>query len=175
MSFRQVEDCGAGFVKKLVKIGKALPKEYSIDRLVEDKDRFTEEEFIALHQQFSELEVSQLATPEEKAILAPLVEFFFDNNNIPVLVYPKFTPILPQEDAALLSEEDAVARTLYEFSLKGVSDEKLGKFYNLGFSICENFYLSKEDCLYNLNNIGYHEVFGFRIIDFGLSEELAGY
>lgn len=172
MSFRQVEDYGTEYVKKVVKIGRAIsPKILTIEDLEARKAQFTEEEYFALHQQFKEWDSFQLATLREKSILAPLVEVFFDKNNVPVLVYPKFTPIMSVEEAELINEEDSIARLLYEFSLKGADDGELERFYRAGCDFCEVCYLSEEDCLYNLSNIGYHKTFGFRIIDFGLSKE----
>lgn len=162
----------SGFIQKTIDIGWKIPRIESIDELKEHESDFTKEEYLALYQSFFEKEVWENSSWEEKQVLAPLVNFFYDNNNCPVLVFPKFIPLATEQQAYTIEDDDCFGELYGALVLNGVDDGEIGDFIENIVQVCENYDLNEEDILYNLSSLGWNSVFGARVIDFGLSNEI---
>ena len=60
----------------------------------------------------------------------------------------------------------------YRLSQKGMTDNEIGDFIEKVLQFCEDYDMNENDTLLNLNNLGWNPVFGARIIDYGLSNEM---
>ena len=157
MSVRRIKPYksnNSGFIQKVIEIGRKIPKMYSTEDLEKHESDFTKEEYLALYQSFFEKEIWDNSSWGEKQVLAPLVDFFYDDNNCPVLVFPRFKPLATEQEA---------------FSIE---DDDIGNFIENIIQVCEEYDLNEEDILYNLSNLGWNATFGARIVDFGLNNEI---
>ena len=53
-----------------------------------------------------------------------------------------------------------------------MTDESIGIFLNNVINFCYKYDLNEEDIILNFSNIGWNKIFGTRIIDFGLTNEI---
>jgi len=123
----------------------------------------------AIIQQYNELYVFGEATPEEREILAPQVKVVHSLFNIPDIYYPKFYPLLNEEEVWSLSEKDLGIRMGQRLQWFGISFNQYKNFVEKVSYLCEEFDLREDDILLNPSNLGYHPVLGLRIIDYGLT------
>lgn len=175
MSVRRIKPYksnNSGFIQKVIEIGRKIPKMYSTEDLEKHESDFTKEEYLALYQSFFEKEVWDNSSWGEKQVLAPLVDFFYDDNNCPVLVFPRFKPLATEQEAFSIEDDDCFGELYGSLVLNGVEDEDIGSFIENIIQVCEEYDLNEEDILYNLSNLGWNATFGARIVDFGLNNEI---
>lgn len=160
------------YITKKVEMDRLIPFCYDINDLENIKDVLTDKEYIALYQQFTEMRLYDEADWRERESLAPLIDVYYDKNNCPVLVFPYFTP-LQSEAEAQVTEDDAVIDVLRRIATQlGVDDETLGYILTGITDFCYAHELDESEMLLNLNNLGYNEHFGIRVIDYGMTTEL---
>ena len=53
-----------------------------------------------------------------------------------------------------------------------MTDEAIGSFLNNIINFCYKYDLNEDDILLNFSNLGWNKVFGVRIVDFGLTNEV---
>ena len=123
----------------------------------------------AIIQQYNELYIFGEATPEEREILAPQVKVVHSLFNIPDIYYPKFYPLLNEDEVWSLSEKDLGIRIGQRLQWFGISFNQYKNFVEKVSYLCEEFDLREDDILLNPSNLGYHPVLGLRIIDYGLT------
>lgn len=126
----------------------------------------------AIIQQYNEIYIYNAANATEKNILAPQVKIqssFFD---LPSITYPKFQPLIQEEEVWNLNEDNMLVYLGIRLQWFGINYSQYKKFTNEVEDLCENFGLRADDILKNPSNIGYHPVLGLRIIDYGLIEEV---
>ena len=173
MSIRKVKPFGnSDFIQKTIDIERKIPLMYGLQDLSAHEKDFTRREYLSLYQSFAEVELWNDCSWEERGILSPLVDFFYDTNNRPVLVYPRFEPLAREEETFRFEETEAVSELHQRLVKKGISDEKIGVFIEKVISFCDDYDMDEADILYNLNNLGWNDTFQVRIIDYGLSNEM---
>ena len=126
----------------------------------------------AIIQQYTELYVFGEATSEEREILAPQVKVVHSLFNIPDIYYPKFYPLLNEDEVWSLSEKDLGIRMGQRLQWFGISFNQYKSFAEKVSYLCEDFNLREDDIFLNPSNIGYHPVLGLRIIDYGLTNDV---
>lgn len=173
MSIRKVKPYGSSdFIQKTIDIERKIPIIQSLNDLSNYEKEFTRREYLSLYQTLAEKELWDDCSWEERGILAPVVHFFYDLNNRPVLVYPRFEPLATEEEIFRFEEEEIGMELNYRLSQKGMTDNEIGDFIEKVFLFCENYDMNENDTLLNLNNLGWNPVFGARVIDYGLSNEM---
>ena len=124
----------------------------------------------AIEQQYIEW-ANWYNSPESiKQFLAPIVHTFTDKNGLPVLCFPRFTPIL--EEGLVYNYNDTetlliAGKHLEHFHLK---DEDVLKFFREIPKVINYLDLKEADIIINPSNVGYNPTFGLRIIDYGLKD-----
>lgn len=169
MATRKIKSLSSGYVQKIPDVMRYIPRLSCSADLDEHLDEFTKKEALALYQTLNEIEIWDCATWEERSILAPIVGVSYNHNNVPVVTFPRFTPLCSEEDAMFLEEDEAIVMLQEKLNMFGYNDEQIGFFIEQITNFCIDYNVSEEDILRNLNNVGYHPVFGVRIIDYGLS------
>lgn len=173
MSIRKVKPYGhSEFIQKTIDIERKIPLMYGLKDLSDHEKEFTQREYLSLYQSFAEVELWNDCSWEERGILAPVVEFFYDINNRPVVVYPRFEPLASEEETFRFEEEEVVNELSWRLAQKGMSDEEVGTFIEKVLQFCDDYDMNENDTLLNLNNLGWNPVFGARVIDYGLSNEM---
>ena len=173
MSIRKVKPYGSSdFIQKTIDIERKIPIIQSLNDLSNYEKEFTRREYLSLYQTLAEKELWDDCSWEERGILAPVVHFFYDLNNRPVLVYPRFEPLATEEETFRFEEEEVGMELNYRLSQKGMTDEEIGDFIEKILRFCDEYDMNESDTLLNLNNLGWNPVFGARIIDYGLSNEM---
>lgn len=173
MSIRKVKPYGSSdFIQKTIDIERKIPIIQSLNDLSYYEKEFTRREYLSLYQTLAEKELWDDCSWEERGILAPVVHFFYDLNNRPVLIYPRFEPLATEEEAFRFEEEEVGMELNYRLSQKGMTDNEIGDFIEKVLQFCEDYDMNENDTLLNLNNLGWNPVFGARIIDYGLSNEM---
>lgn len=173
MSIRKVKPYGnSDFIQKTIDIERKIPIIQSLNDLSYYEKEFTRREYLSLYQTLAEKELWDDCSWEERGILAPIVHFFYDLNNRPVLVYPRFEPLATEEETFRFEEEEVGMELNYRLSQKGMTDSEIGDFIEKVLQFCEDYDLNENDTLLNLNNLGWNPVFGARVIDYGLSNEM---
>lgn len=124
----------------------------------------------AIIQQYNELYIFEEAVLEEREILAPQVKVVHSLFNIPDIYYPKFSPLLNENEVWSLDENDLRIKMGQRLQWFGISFNQYKNFAEKVSYLCEDFNLREDDILLNPSNIGYHPVLGLRIIDYGLTE-----
>lgn len=173
MSIRKVKPYGSSdFIQKTIDIERKIPLMHGLDDLSEHETEFTRREYLSLYQSFAEVELWNDCSWEERGILAPVVHFFYDINNRPVLVYPRFEPLATEEEIFRFEEEEVATELNYRLSQRGMTDDEIGIFIEKVLQFCDDYDMNENDTLLNLNNLGWNPIFGARIIDYGLSNEM---
>ena len=173
MSIRKVKPYGnSDFIQKTIDIERKIPIIQSLDDLSNYEKEFTRREYLSIYQTLAEKEIWDGCSWEERGILAPVVHFFYDLNNRPVLVFPRFEPLATEEETFRFEEEDVINELSWRLAQKGMTDDEIGNFIESILSFCDYYDMNEEDTLLNLNNLGWNPVFGARIIDYGLSNEM---
>ena len=173
MSARKVEvyNKNPNFIQKTINIGRTIIRLDNQQDLEDNAEYFTRSEFLMLEQSFTEIFIWDTSTWEERRILAPIVDTFYDKNNCPVIVYPYFEPLISEQEAFRIEEDEMIERLSELLREKGMDEMKIGNFINDVLLLCEKYGIDEQDILYNLNNIGWNPTFGIRIIDYGLTQE----
>lgn len=172
MSVRKVKPYGnSDFIQKTIDIDRKLPLIQSLSDLNGYEKEFNRWEYLSIYQSLAEAELWNDCSWEERELLSPLVQFYFDNYNRPVLVYPRFEPLAQENESFRFEEEECLSALHLRLARKGMADEEIGSFIERIIALCEDYDLDETDILYNLNNLGWNPIFGARIIDFGLNNE----
>ena len=173
MSIRKVKPYGnSDFIQKTIDIERKIPLMANLIELEAHEAEFTKREYLSIYQTLAEKELWDDCSWWERGILAPIVHFFYDINNRPVLVYPRFEPLASEDETFRFEEEEVVMELNYRLSQKGMTDEEIGDFIEKVLQFCEDYDMNENDTLLNLNNLGWNPIFGARIIDYGLSNEM---
>ena len=105
---------------------------------------------------------------KENKVLAPIIFTSSDERGIPILGFPKFRPIVENDEFYKYTDEE-------NFVLLGMFAEKYGlnfsnvrDFIDLVQEVCIYIGIREDDILYNLSNVGYNPDYGLRVIDYGL-------
>lgn len=125
----------------------------------------------AITQQYNEIYVYNAASAAEKDILAPQVKIQYSFFNLPSIMYPKFQPLMKEEEVWNLSEDNMLVCLGTRLQWFGINYTHYKNFTNKVEELCENCGLRADDILKNPSNLGYHSVLGLRIIDYGLMED----
>ena len=173
MSSRKVKACGnSDFIQKTLDIDRKIPLLADLDDLAAHEDEFTKREYLSIYQSLAEIEIWNDASWEERKLLSPLIDFYYDHNNCPVLIYPRFEPLETEESIFRYDEDEIPIELQKKLSVKGMTDEAIGAFLNNIINFCYKYDLNEEDILLNFSNLGWNKVFGVRIVDFGLTNEV---
>ena len=160
------------YIQKSIDVKRKIPLITNFQDLEEHESEFDKREYLSIYQQLMELEVWNNSSEKMKSILAPLVRSYYDKNNALVLVFPRYEPLMTEDDAFRFEDEEVLPILQNLLSQKGMSDDEIGDFIEKMIDFCDEWDLSYEDIVNNLNNIGWHSVFKVSIIDYGLSNEM---
>lgn len=173
MASRKVKVCGnSDFIQKTLDINRKIPLLTDLDDLAAHEDEFTKREYLSIYQSLAEIEIWDDASWEERKLLSPLIDFYYDHNNCPVLIYPRFNPLETEESIFRYDEDEIPIELQKKLSVKGMTDESIGIFLNNIINFCYKYDLNEDDILLNFSNLGWNKVFGVRIVDFGLTNEM---
>lgn len=124
----------------------------------------------AIYQQYNEILLYETIACEDKKILAPQCDIYYTNvNNLPIIIYPRFTPLFSDEEVWKYNDEEILCLLGLRCGKLGISEQNLSLFLKQVQDLCSDYNLREDDILKNPSNIGYHLVFGLRIIDYGLA------
>lgn len=171
MATRKIKNLNSSFVQKSVDITRKIPKLDCASDLDEHLDEFSKKEALALYQSLNEIDIWESADWEERSILAPIVAVSYNNYNVPVITFPTFMPLCSEEEAEQMDEEEAIVMLQEKLNMLGYTDDQIGLFIEQITNFCIDWGVNEEDILQNLNNVGYHPIFGVRILDYGLTNE----
>lgn len=159
------------YVYKRPNVNRYIKKITDLEELIACRKEFSKEEYYCLYQTFLELYVYEVASYEQRNLLAPPIRVFYDNKNVPVVVFPYIQPICTIEQAHSLEEDEVFEVLTDKLYNLGMPDDQIGEALERISNLCEEFNLSLDDVLGNLSNCGYHPILGFRVLDYGLDEE----
>lgn len=157
------------YIIKAPKIRRVIPKFETHLDLLDFKERLTMTEFLGLSQMFFEKAVWEECNWDEKRLLCPIIDFRYDNNNIPIFIMPYIEPLLTLEEALETDQDDCLDIINNILIRNGKDEEQVGQLFEDILTLCENHGINDEDILYNLSNCGFSNTLGFRILDYGLS------
>lgn len=173
MSIRKIKPYkSSDFIQKTIDIDRKISYIADLNDLAAHKDEFTKREYLSIYQSFAEVDIWDDASWEERKILSPIIDFFYDHNNCPVLIYPRFEPLDSEESIFRYDEDEIPIELQKKLSTKGMTDESIGVFLNSIINFCYKYDLNEEDIILNFSNIGWNKIFGTRIIDFGLTNKI---
>lgn len=173
MSIRKVKPYGnSDFIQKTIDIDRKISYLADLNELAAHEDEFTKREYLSIYQSLAEAEVWNDASWEERKILSPLVDFYYDHNNCPVLIYPRFEPLASESESFRFEDEEVVNELSWRLAQRGMTDDEIGTFIERVLQFCDDYDMNENDTLLNLNNLGWNPVFGARVIDYGLSNEM---
>lgn len=124
----------------------------------------------AVIQQYNEYIIYNELRANSK-ILAPILNCFWDERNLPILQYPIFKPFAADENFYQLSDEENLIQLGILGAHFGYDLKYISNFIKEVREICEEFNLREDDILCNLSNIGFNPNYGIRVIDYGLIDE----
>ena len=124
----------------------------------------------AVIQQYNEYIIYNELRPDSK-ILAPILNCFWDERNLPILQYPIFKPFAADENFYTLNDEENLIQLGIMGARFGYDLKYISNFIKEVREVCEEFNLREDDILCNLSNIGYNSNYGICIIDYGLIDE----
>lgn len=104
-------------------------------------------------------------------VLAPIINVKWDERNLPILIYPKFIPLIEDDNFYKLSDEENFVKLGIMGAYFGYDFEYISNFIQEVRDVCEEFNLREDDIFYNLSNIGFNSQYGLRIIDYGLADD----
>lgn len=171
--------CSGEYVKKIIPDDPSLKflKFYPLDDFYNDVDiiykhptRNNTPIWSAIIQQYSEWLSWNVAPEEIKQFLAPIVATYSDDNGLPVLCYPRFTPLLDEGAVFEHSDNENILLAGKRLEHFHVSDETTINFYRGLPQVIDYLGLVESDIIINPSNVGYNPTFGLRIIDYGLTE-----
>lgn len=124
----------------------------------------------AVYQQYNEILLYETVACEDKKILAPQCDISYsEGNNLPIIIYPRFTPLFTDEEVWKYNDEEILCLMGWRCSKLGISEQNLSLFLEQVKDLCSDYNLREDDIFKNPSNIGYHPIFGLRIIDYGLA------
>ena len=124
----------------------------------------------AIVQQYNEILLFNNVSIEERNILAPQCAVICDHyHNLPTIFYPKFKPLIDEKTVWKTSQEDLPVLLGTQLQKNGISFFDYKDFIDKVVNLCSIYNLREDDILLNPSNIGYHNLFGLRIIDYGLT------
>lgn len=124
---------------------------------------FKSRDLLSCAQQLQEIYIWNYSSFSERHILAPIVEVINHETQPPSIVFPRFQPVA--REGQIITIDEILDTYNYD-------DYMYHTFLNNVEDFCEAWALEVDDILDNYNNIGYHPVFGLRIIDYGLSSSI---
>lgn len=123
----------------------------------------------AIEQQYNEWFTWYNATEDTRRLLAPIVGTGWSDNYIPILYFPRFTPILDEGQVYSLNNTESLITTGMRLQRFNITEETVIDFLREIPIVCDYLNLNEEDIINNPSNIGYNPTFGLRIIDYGLN------
>ena len=159
------------YIYKRPNINRLIPKINSLKELKKQRRGFSRDEYYCLYQTFLELDVFNRASWQERNFLAPPLKVFYDNKNVPTVMFPYIRPLKTQEEATYIEEDDCLNVIQKELFSYGLTDEQIENIITQVSNICSNFSLQVEDIFCDLSNCGFDSRFGFRVLDYGIDEE----
>ena len=173
MSVRTIEHSAViETVKKSVEGSKPLPRINDLEDLEDFADILSGIQYLALYQIFKEVQIWDSSSWETRNLLAPILDFNYDELQRPYLIFPFFEPLTTEEEANRLTFADARDKILSFLESKGINHSEAYDFIRRVRLFCDEWNLNEEDILFNLNNLGWNDAFGIRILDYGLTEDL---
>ena len=124
----------------------------------------------AVIQQYNEYIIYNELRANNK-ILAPILDYFWDERNLPILKYPIFKPFVADENFYQLSDEENLIQLGILGAHFGYDLKYMSNFIKEVREVCDEFNLREDDILHNLSNIGFNSNYGIRVIDYGLVDE----
>ena len=119
---------------------------------------------LACAQQMNEISLWNLSTPQERKILAPIIDLEYNKDGPPSLIMPRFQPLCLESES--FQQHHDIDKYLDK---NGITRNEWNNFKEQVVEFCDNWALADEDLLNNYNNIGFHPCFGIRLLDYGLS------
>lgn len=123
----------------------------------------------AIIQQYTEWNNWFNSSEDIKKFLAPIVNTYTDKNGLPVLCFPRFTPILEEGLVYNYNEHEILLIAGKRLEFFHIKDEDVLKFFRGLPQVIDFLDLVENDIILNPSNIGYNPTFGLRIIDYGLN------
>ena len=123
----------------------------------------------AIEQQYNEWFTWYNATEDTRNLLAPIVGTGWSEDNIPILYFPRFTPLLDEGKVYSLNSTENLIIMGMRLQRFNISETEVTDFLREIPIVCNYLELNEEDIINNPSNIGYNPTFGLRIIDYGLS------
>lgn len=122
----------------------------------------------AIEQQYNEWYNWYTASEDIRRFLAPIVGTSYDENCLPILHFPRFTPIVDENVVFAHNETENLITFGMNLQHFGITYTEVIDFLRELPQVCDYLGLIEDDILKNPSNIGWHSVFGLRIIDYGL-------
>lgn len=124
----------------------------------------------AIIQQYNEILLYHEVDMYDRLLLAPQCSVSISKPGaLPEIIYPKFIPLCSDSDIWKYDEKECLILLGMRAKEYNIISKQLFHFLNSAQNLCLNWNLREEDILYNPSNIGYHPIFGLRIIDYGLA------
>lgn len=141
--------------------------EYENDPILNLSNDIKPEIKTAIEQQYNEW-YSWFTSPEDiRKYLAPIIGTGWDQySNTPTLYFPRFIPILDEKVVSTHNNQENLILMGAQINQLHIKD--FMTFFRAIPEICNYLDLNEEDIIYNPSNIGFHPIFGLRIIDYGL-------
>ena len=125
----------------------------------------------AIIQQYNEYLIFNDKDNRWRNILAPQLTVVYDVHNLPILVYPRFEPLVSEDIVWKTPDHLCMIRAGQRLKEWDVSIKDINKFYDEVTELCSEYDLVEDDIIRNPSNIGYNEILGLRLIDYGLVED----
>lgn len=123
----------------------------------------------AIIQQYNEILLYHNVNISQRNLLAPQCMIKYDHLfSLPTIFYPKFKPLINEDIVWKTNPNDLPILLGTELSKFNISFQDYKDFIDKVVDLCEEFDLREDDILLNPSNLGYHPLFGLRIIDYGL-------
>lgn len=123
--------------------------------------------WFAIEQQYLEWGAWNESPESIRHFLAPVVHTYTDKYGLPVLCFPRFTPILDEGLVYEYNETEALLIAGKRLEHFHVPDEDVLEFYRGLQPVIDYLELVENDIIANPSNVGYNPTFGLRIIDYG--------
>lgn len=125
----------------------------------------------AIIQQYNEYFIYSDEYNTWRNILAPQLGIVFNSYNLPILLYPRFEPLVDEDTVWKTNDHICMIYAGQHLKDLGVSMEEIKTFYDEVKEFCAEYGLVEDDIIKNPSNIGYNKVLGLRLIDYGLAED----
>lgn len=125
----------------------------------------------AIIQQYNEILIYNDSDNIWREILAPQLGITYDSYNLPIIIYPRFEPLVDEDIVWKTPNHICMMHAGKKFNQLGISMEQVDEFYNMVTELCSEYDLVEDDIVKNPSNIGYNPLLGLRLIDYGLVED----